>query len=348
MVSGPRYVRDTNPSFKASGLILQRFDHAPTSYSKRETPGIYCGEPGNHDRSRRLHLDIKNVCTSRFSLLIIFRQEIFHMRRLDGKVAFITGAGAGIAKETAIAFAREGAKVAIAEINAEAGRIAMNEILAAGGDALFIETDVTQDDSVKHAIDATVAQFGRLDAMMNCAGGSLQEDLPVHQMDLAIWHQTIALNLLHPFLCCRHGIPHMISSGGGSIINISSHLGLMGSEKPAYAAAKGGLVSFTKTVAAQYVEYGIRANAIGVGSVRTERTIRRFENEDWLQAENLSPAARARIAKKKMYPFSIGEPADIAAIAVFLASDESRMITGTTIAADGGRSSYIGVHLPVG
>ena len=113
---------------------------------------------------------------------------------------------------------------------------------------------------------------GRLDAMMNCAGGSLQEDLPVHQMDLAIWHQTIALNLLHPFLCCRHGIPHMISSGGGSIINISSHLGLMGSEKPAYAAAKGGLVSFTKTVAAQYVEFGIRANAIG-----RRRSIRRSD-----------------------------------------------------------------------
>jgi NAD(P)-dependent dehydrogenase (short-subunit alcohol dehydrogenase family) len=165
------------------------------------------------------------------------------MGRLDGKVGFLTGAGAGIAKATALAFAREGARVAIAEINVEAGRNAERDVRAAGGEAIFIETDVTQDASVKKAIDATVAKFGRLDVMMNCAGGSLQEDVPVHEMDLAIWQRTIALNLLHPFLCCRHGIPHMMKAGGGSIINLGSHLGLTGSEKPAYAAAKGGIMS---------------------------------------------------------------------------------------------------------
>ena len=268
------------------------------------------------------------------------------MGRLDGKVAFLTGAGAGIAKATALAFAHEGAKVAIAEINVEAGRTAEREVRAAGGDAMFIETDVTQDASVGRAIEATVAKFGRLDAMMNCAGGSLQEDVPVHEMDLAVWQRTIALNLLHPFLCCRHGIPHMMKGGGGSIINLSSHLGLMGSEKPAYAAAKGGIVSFTRTLAAQYVDYGIRANAIAPGTVRTERSIKRYENKDWLFAENPSPAVRTRVAKQKMYPFSIGEPGDIAAIAVFLASDESRMITGATLPADGGRSAYIKVYVP--
>jgi len=268
------------------------------------------------------------------------------MGRLDGKVAFLTGAGAGIAKATAVAFAREGAKVAIAEINAEAGRGAERDVRAAGGDALFIETDVTRDDSVRRAIEATVARFGRLDAMMNCAGGSLQEDVPVHEMDLGVWQRTIALNLLHPFLCCRHGIPHMMKGGGGSIINLSSHLGLMGSEKPAYAAAKGGIVSFTRTLAAQYVDHGIRANAIAPGTVRTERSIKRYENRDGLLAEQPSPAVRVRVAKQKMYPYSVGEPGDIAAIAVFLASDESRMVTGTTIAADGGRSAYIRVYAP--
>ena len=265
------------------------------------------------------------------------------MGRLDGKVGFLTGAGAGIAKATALAFAREGAKVAIAEINVEAGRNAERDVRAAGGEALFIETDVTDDGSVRRAIDATVARFGRLDAMMNCAGGSLQEDVPVHEMDLGVWQRTIALNLLHPFLCCRHGIPHMMKCGG-SIINLASHLGMIGSEKPAYAAAKGGIVSFTRTLAAQYVEYGIRANAIAPGTVRTERSIKRWENKDWVLAEKPSPAARARIAKQKLYPFSVGEPGDIAAIAVFLASDESRMITGTTIAADGGRSAYLKVY----
>jgi NAD(P)-dependent dehydrogenase (short-subunit alcohol dehydrogenase family) len=262
---------------------------------------------------------------------------------MKGKVAFLTGAGAGIAKATAKAFAREGAKVALFELNRESGESAEKEIRAEGGDALFIETDVTQDAAVKRAVDATIAAFGRLDVIMNCAGGSLQEDKPVHQMDIETWHKTIALNLLHPFLCCRYAIPHMIKAGGGSIINFGSHLGTKGTEKPAYAAAKGGIMSFTKTLAAQYADYGIRANAIAPAIVRTERSIKRWENKEWLLADNPTPAARARIAMQKLYPLSVGEPEHIAAIAVFLGSDESRMITGTTITADGGRSSYLKV-----
>src|SRR5436189_39518 len=169
------------------------------------------------------------------------------MGRLDGKVAFLTGAGAGIAKATALAYAREGARVGIAEINAAAGRAAEKEVRDAGGEALFIETDVTQDDSVKRAIDATAARFGRLDVLMN----------------------------------------------------FSSHLGLIGSQKPAYAAAKGGIVSFTKTLAAQYVDYGIRANAIAPAVVRTERSIKRWENKEWLLSENPTPAVLARKAAMK-------------------------------------------------
>ena len=164
------------------------------------------------------------------------------MAKLNGKVAFLTGAGAGIAKATAKLFVAEGAKVAIIELNREAGEAAEKEIRAAGGDALYIETDVTKDDSMKRAMDATIARFGRLDVIFNCAGGSLQEDVPVHEMDLAVWHHTINLNLLHPFLSCRHGIPHLIKAGGGAIINVTSHLGLMGSMKPAYAATKGGII----------------------------------------------------------------------------------------------------------
>ncbi len=267
------------------------------------------------------------------------------MGKLTGKVAFLTGAGAGIAKATAKAYVSEGAKVAIIELNREAGERAEREIREAGGSAIFVETDVTKDDSVKRAVEATVSQFGRLDVIMNCAGGSLQEDVPVHEMDLDIWHRTIALNLLHPFLSCRHGIPHLIKAGGGSIINITSHLGLMGSIKPAYAATKGGIISFTKTLAAQYVKYGIRANAIAPGSIRTERQIKRYENPEWAQGA-ASLAARERNAALKMYPYSRGEPDDIAAIALFLASDDSRMLTGTTIAADGGRSSYLRFYVP--
>ena len=264
--------------------------------------------------------------------------------RLNDKVAFLTGAGAGIAKATAKAYVAEGAKVAIIELNREVGEAAEREIRAAGGDALFVETDVTQNDSMKRAMDATIAHFGRLDIIFNCAGGSLQEDVPVHEMDLKVWHHTINLNLLHPFLSCRHGIPHMIKAGGGVIINVTSHLGLMGSMKPAYAATKGGIISFTKTLAAQYVEYGIRANAIAPGSIRTERQIKRYENKDFMLSEKPSAAARTRAVTHKLYPYSAGPPEDIAAIAVFLASNDSRMLTGTTIAADGGRSSYLKIY----
>jgi len=268
------------------------------------------------------------------------------MGRLDGKIAFLTGAGAGIAKATALAFAREGAKVGLAEINPELGRAAEKAVRDAGGEALFVETDVTQDAAVKRAIDMTAERFGGLNVLMNCAGGSLQEDVPVHRMDLAVWERTIALNLRHPFLCCRHGIPHMLAGGGGSIINFGSWLGLMGTEKPAYAACKGGIVSFTKTLAAEYMGNGIRANAIAPGTIRTERSIKRWENKDMLLAEKPSPQVRARLAVRKTYPFSVGESADIANIAVFLASDESRMLTGTVIAADGGRSACFKLMLP--
>ena len=266
------------------------------------------------------------------------------VRKLEGKVAFLTGGGAGIAKATAKLFVAEGAKVALIELNPEVGQRAEREIVDAGGEALFVETDVTQDESMRRAVERTVSRFGRLDILFNCAGGSLQEDVPVHEMDLDVWHRTIALNLLHPFLSCRHGIPHLIKAGGGSIVNVTSHLGLIGSMKPAYAATKGGIISFTKTLAAQYVKYGIRANAIAPGSIRTERQIKRYENKEFMLAEKPSAAARERSVFQKLYPFSKGEPEDIAAIALFLASDDSRMLTGTTIAADGGRSSYLKVY----
>jgi len=262
------------------------------------------------------------------------------LARLDGKTVCLTGAGAGIAKATARACAREGANVALFDINREAGEAAAREIEAEGGSALFVATDVTVDESVRDAIQASVERFGGLDVLFNCAGGSSQDDRPVHEMDLEVWHRTIALNLLHPFLMCRHGVPHMMKAGGGSIINVTSHLGLVGSVKPAYAATKGGIISFTKTLAAQYVGYGIRANAVAPGSIRTERAIGRYEGA---ALDPQSPAARERAAFQALYPFSKGEPEDIASIAVFLASDESRMLTGTTIAADGGRSSYLKV-----
>jgi NAD(P)-dependent dehydrogenase (short-subunit alcohol dehydrogenase family) len=265
------------------------------------------------------------------------------VRKLEGQVAFLTGAGAGIAKATAKLFVREGAKVVLAEISREAGERTEREIRQAGGEALFVETDVTQDAAVGRAVEAAVERFGRLDVLFNCAGGSAQDDHPVHAMDLGVWQRTVALNLLHPFLVCRYGLPHMMKARRGSIINISSHLGLTGSVKPAYAGCKGGLISFTKTLAAQYAQYGIRANAIGVGTVRTERQIARYETKSFLEQQG--PAARERAALQKLYPFSRGEPEQVASIALFLACEDSHMLNGTTIAADGGRSSYLKISV---
>ena len=265
------------------------------------------------------------------------------MGRMTGKVAFLTGAGSGIAKATALAFAAEGARVALAELNVETGRATEKLVKDAGGEAIFIETDVTSDDSVRAAIEQTVKTFGTLNVLFNCAGGSLQEDVAVHKMSLDIWHRTMALNLLHPFLTCRYAVPHMLAAGTGSIINVTSHMGLTGQGKPAYSAAKGGLVSFTKALAAEYSMHGIRANAIAPGSVRSERSIKRWENAN---AATTATMLKNRKARNALYPFSVGDPKDIAAVAVFLGSDESRMLTGTTIAADGGRSAYLKVVNP--
>lgn len=266
------------------------------------------------------------------------------MGRLEGKVGFLTGGGAGIAKCSALEFVKEGAKVAIVDINEEVGRKAEADIQAAGGDVLFIRADVTKEEEVKRAIATTVDRFGKLHVLVNCAGGSLLEDAPVHEMNLDIWHKTITLNLLHPFLVCKHGIPHLMKAGGGSIVNFSSMVGMVGMYRPAYAAAKGGIMSFTKTLAAQYAQYGIRANAVGPGSIRTERHLNRYHNKEWLLNDKPTGAALERQIAQKLYPFSVGDPIDIAKIVLFLASDESRMLTGTTIAAEGGRSSYLKVY----
>jgi len=259
--------------------------------------------------------------------------------KLDGKVAFITGAGAGIAKAASLLFAREGARVSVIELSAETGAKTEEAVRAQGGEALFIQTDVTDPEQMARAVERTVGRFGRLDVLVNCAGGSTQEDHPVHEMDLAVWHKTIALNLLHPFLACKYGIPHMIKAGGGSIINFASSLGMVGSAKPAYAASKGGIVSFTRTLAAQYAQHRIRANAIAPGLVRSERQLKRWLDPN---AEKTS-AQRSYDQLMQLYPFSVSEPDQIAALALFLASDDSGMMTGTTINADGGKSSYLKV-----
>lgn len=260
------------------------------------------------------------------------------MERLQGKVAFITGAGSGIARAAAGLFAQEGASVTIAELKPELGRASEQAVRDSGGDAIFVETDVTNEDSVKDSIRQTVSRFGKLDILYNCAGGSIAQDAPVTDVDMFVWRHTISLDLLGTFHCCRHGIPEIVKAGGGAIVNMSSVAALRGFPAHVYVAAKGGIISFTRALAGQYAKSGIRANAICPGLVKTDRVLGRFGDPD--DPNSGTPQAQAMKTQFRRYPFSVGEPEDIARIALFLASDEARMITGAIIPADGGLSAY--------
>lgn len=254
------------------------------------------------------------------------------MGRLDGKVAVITGAGSGIARAATLIFVREGAKVAVAEINTELGEASA---AAAGEHAVFIHTDVTDEASVKALMDRAEETFGGIDILFNCAGGSIIEDTTVTDVDLAVWDHTIPLDLKGPFLCCRHGIPKLRARGGGAIINVSSVVALRGNH-PAhvYAAAKGGLISLTRSLAGAYAGDGIRANVICPGLIKTERIRGRY-----VDAGHNRPRGGS-VSTFESYPFGVGEPEDIANIALFLASDESRMVNAAIIPAEGGISAY--------
>jgi NAD(P)-dependent dehydrogenase (short-subunit alcohol dehydrogenase family) len=224
--------------------------------------------------------------------------------------------------------------VVIAELKPELGRNSEQEVRNAGGEAIFVETDVTKEESVKNAIQQTVARYRALNILYNCAGGSITQDAPVTDLDMVVWQHTMSLDLLGTFLCCRHGIPELIKAGGGAIVNMSSGAALQGVYKGhVYTAAKGAILSFTRALAGQYARHGIRANAICPGLTVTERVIRMFGDP----RKMADSPQRAMLEK---YPFSVGDPEDIANIALFLASDKARMINGATIAADGGSSVY--------
>jgi NAD(P)-dependent dehydrogenase (short-subunit alcohol dehydrogenase family) len=259
------------------------------------------------------------------------------MGRLDGKVAFLTGAGSGIARATAHRFAAEGARVAVIEVDTASGQRTVDELRANGHDALFVPTDVTDLEAVQHAVTRTVEQFGRLDVLFNCAGGSLADDAPVTEVDLALWEPTMATNVRGTIHCCRAAIPEMVRSGGGSIVNMTSICALSGNHPlHLYAAAKGSIISLTRVLAGQYWRDAIRANAIAPGSVLTERV--RARMADLTDASGTNAAADAMGFGS--HPFAVGEPVDLANIVVFLASDESRMITGAIIPAEGGLTAY--------
>jgi len=259
-------------------------------------------------------------------------------QRLRGRSALITGGGGGIGRAAAELFARHGAVVTVAELRPDLGQATVDAVQAAGGRAIFVPTDVTEEDSVRAAVAAAEAEFGKLDLLYNCAGGSVPQDADVTEVDMAVWARTMDLDLKGTFLACRHALPRIVAAGGGSVVNMSSGAGLRGSSSShIYTAAKGAIVSLTRALAGAYARHNIRVNAICSGRVNTERVRTSYgipgqpgSAHDPMQVDE----------QVKTYPFWFGEPIDMANIALFLASDESRMITGAAIPADGGRSAY--------
>ena len=251
------------------------------------------------------------------------------MERLNGKIAIITGAGRGIGFAGAQAFVREGAKVAIAEIDVELGRNAEATLRAAGGEATFVHTDCADSASVQALIARTEQLYGGLHVLYNNASVFLNElDGPVTELAEETWAKVLAINLHSIFLCCKYGIPLMVRSGSGSIINTGSSASVMGIPGcDAYTATKGATVSLTRSMAVEYGKQGLRVNCICPAGIATEM----------VKASSLDdPNFDADYFFKRAPLSRLGEPEEIADLAVFLASDESSYINGAIIRADGG------------
>src|SRR4051794_19741414 len=247
--------------------------------------------------------------------------------RLEGKVALITGASSGIGRESALLFAREGAKIVVADVSDAAGAAVVAEIEAAGGAAGYVHADVSQAADAEGMVRAAEESFGKLDVLFNNAGIMHSDDDNAITTEESVWDLTMNINLKGVFLGCKYGIPALRRAGGGSIINVASFVALLGAATPqlAYTASKGGVLAMTRELAVIHARENIRVNAICPGPLRTE-LLMKFLNTEAKKQRRLVHIPMGRF----------GEAIEIARSALFLASDESSFTTGATFTVDGG------------
>lgn len=248
--------------------------------------------------------------------------------RLEKKVALITGAGSGIGKETALLFAKEGAVVVIADVNESGGRETVSEIKNNHGEAVFIKTDVTDENSVNELVADVLAKYETIDILFNNAGISGVGEL--HNIELAVWKKVFEVNVTGVFLVSKAVVPIMMKNKGGSIINMSSCIAEMGlANRASYAASKGAILSLTKSMQVDYAPYNIRVNALMPGTIYTPFV------EDYL-SKDPNPKAAIEKIKGRQLSRDLGSPTDVAYAALYLASDESKFVMGTPFMVDGG------------
>jgi NAD(P)-dependent dehydrogenase (short-subunit alcohol dehydrogenase family) len=255
------------------------------------------------------------------------------MGRVKGKVAIVTGAASGIGAATVAALAREGAQVVVADIDADGAERQAQRIREDGAEAIGIAVDIGDEAAVRLVIERTVGEFGRLDVLHNNAaatrlGGTV--DVAVQEADLAVWMQTMLVNVCGTMLMIKHALPQMISQGTGSIINTSSAAALAGDlGHPAYSASKAAIISLTQSVATQYGKSGIRCNAVLPGLILTAA------------GESAFAGPRGEMMLRHHLTPRLGRPGDIAAAVIYLASDESAFVTGHVLHVDGGSSAHL-------
>jgi NAD(P)-dependent dehydrogenase (short-subunit alcohol dehydrogenase family) len=243
-----------------------------------------------------------------------------------GKVALVTGAGSGIGRAAALAFAREGARVIVADVTVDAGQETVRAIGAHDGEALFVQADVSVAGDVSAMVERAVTTYGRLDCAFNNAGveGEMATTAECSEEN---WDRTIAINLKGVWLCMRYEIPQMLAQGGGAIVNCASIAGLVGFPNlPAYTASKGGIVQLTRTAALEYAQQGIRVNALCPGVIHTPMVDRITAGDSQAEAQYaaLEPIGR------------MGTAEEMAEAAVWLCSDAASFVTGHPLVADGG------------